>query len=266
MTVSHLYRIQSLGKRTNLVHLDKDRVSSTHFDAFLQELHIRNKEVVTNQLATVSDGSCKLHPVVPIVLVKTVLDGINRIFGDEFFQELDLLGSCELLAVSILLLTVLQLAVVVEPLTVLLNSKLAGSAVHCYLHILSRLITGILDCLTDALNRILYTIECRSETTLVADSSRKSTNLQELDQGMEHLSTHTDGLFLIRGTHRTNHKLLESDWRIRVSTAIDDVHHRNGKAVSVTTTDIAIQWDVEILGCSMSHCKRYAKNSIGSQV
>ena len=83
---------------------------------------------------------------------------------------------------------------------------------------------------------------------------------------MEHLCTHTDGLFLIRSTHRTNHKLLEGDWRIRVSTAIDDVHHRNGKGVSVATTDVAIQRDVEILGCSMSHCKRYAKNSIGSQV
>ena len=107
MTMSHLDSIQSLSKRANLVHLDKDRVGSTHFDALLQELHVGNKEVITNQLATVADGSCKLHPVVPIILVKTVLDGIDRIFGDEFFQELDLLGSCELLAVRIFLLTVL---------------------------------------------------------------------------------------------------------------------------------------------------------------
>ena len=266
MAMSHLYRIQSLGKRTYLVHLDKDRVGSTHFDALLQELHIRNKEVVTNQLATVADGSSKLHPVVPIILIKTVLDGINRIFAYQFFQELYLLCSRELLAVGILLLAVLQLAIIVIPFTVLLNSKLAGSAVHCYLHIPSRLITGIPDCLTDALKRILYAIERRSETTLVADSSRKTATLQELGQGMEHLCTHTDGLFLISSTHRTDHKLLESDWRIRVSTAIDDVHHRNGKAVSVATADIAIQRDVEILRSSMSRCKRYAKNSIGSQV
>ena len=40
-----LYSIQRLGERTNLVHLDKDRVSRSHLDALLQELHVRNKEV-----------------------------------------------------------------------------------------------------------------------------------------------------------------------------------------------------------------------------
>ena len=70
----------------------------------------------------------------------------------------------------------------------------------CILHILTRFITGILDCLTDAIKRILYAIERRSKTTLVADSCRKSAILQELGQGMEHLCPHTDGLLLIRKT------------------------------------------------------------------
>ena len=83
---------------------------------------------------------------------------------------------------------------------------------------------------------------------------------------MEHFGTHTDGLLLCRSPHRTNHELLESNRRIRVSTTIDDVHHRNGKCVSVAATDVAIQRDAEILGSSMSHCKRYAKNGIRTQV
>ena len=74
MTVSHLDSIQCLGKRTNLVHLDEDRVGSTHLDALLQEFHVGNKEVVTYQLATIADSSSQLHPVVPIVLVKAILD------------------------------------------------------------------------------------------------------------------------------------------------------------------------------------------------
>ena len=175
-----------------------------------------------------------------------------------------MLSSCEFLAVRILLLAVLQLAVIVIPLTILLNSELAGSAVHSNLHILSWLITSILDCLADALKGVLNAIECRSETALVADSSGKAATLQELCQGMEHLRTHTDCLLLIRSTHRTDHKLLESDWSIRVSTTVDDVHHRNWKGVSVATADVAIQRDMEILGSSMSHSKRYAKNGIGT--
>lgn len=97
MTVSHLDSIQCLGKRTNLVHLDEDRVGSTHLDALFQELHVGNKEVVTYQLTTVADGSGQLHPVVPIVLVKAILNRIDRIFGNQFFQELDLLSSSQFL-------------------------------------------------------------------------------------------------------------------------------------------------------------------------
>ena len=87
MTMSHLDSIQCLGERTNLVYLDEDRVSSTHLDTLLQELHVGYKEVVTYQLATVADGSGQLHPVVPIVFIKTILDRIDRIFGNQFFQE-----------------------------------------------------------------------------------------------------------------------------------------------------------------------------------
>ena len=93
MAMSHLDSIQCLGERTNLVHLDEDRVGSTHLDTLLQELHVSNKEVVTYQLATVADGSGQLHPVVPIGLIKTILNRIDRIFGNQFFQELDLLSS-----------------------------------------------------------------------------------------------------------------------------------------------------------------------------
>src|SRR5574344_987251 len=164
MTVSHLNSIQCLCKRTNLVYLDEDRVGSTHLDTLFQELHVGNKEIITYQLAAVADGSGQLHPVVPIVLIKTILNRIDRIFGNQFLQELDLLGSSQFLTIRILLLAILQLAVIVEPLTILLNGKLAGSTVHGNLHVLTWLITGIPDSLADAVERIFDTIECRSET------------------------------------------------------------------------------------------------------
>ena len=80
MTMSHLDSIQCLGERTNLVYLDEDRVGSPHLDALFQELHVGDKEIVAYQLATVAYGSSQLHPVVPIVLVKTILDRVDRIF------------------------------------------------------------------------------------------------------------------------------------------------------------------------------------------
>ena len=83
---------------------------------------------------------------------------------------------------------------------------------------------------------------------------------------MEHLCTHTDGLLLGRSTHRTDHKFLEGDRRIRVSTTIDDIHHRNRKSVSIATADVAIQWDVKILSSSMSHSQRNTEDGIGTQI
>ena len=266
MTMSHLNSIKGLSKRTNLVYLDKDRVGSTHLDTLFQELHICNKEVVTYQLATVANGSSQLHPVVPIVLIKTILNRIDRILGNQFLQEFDLLFSSQFLAIRILLLTILQLAVIIIPLTILLNGKLTGSTVHGYLHILSWLIASILNGLTDALECILDTIECRSKTALITYGSRKAAALQQFRQCMEHLSTHADGLLLGRSTHRTDHELLEGDRCIRVSTTINDVHHRNRKGVGIATADVAIQGDVQILGSSMCHSQRHTENSICTQV
>ena len=74
MTMSHFDSLEGFGERTNLVNFDKNRVGSTHADTFLQELNVGNEQVVSYKLATVSDGSGKLNPVVPVVLVETVLD------------------------------------------------------------------------------------------------------------------------------------------------------------------------------------------------
>ena len=151
MTMCHLDSIQGLGERTYLIDLDQDRVGCPHLDTFLQELDIGNEEVVTHQLATVTDGSGQLHPVVPVVLIQTILDRINRIFSYQFFQELDLLLGSEFLTIRILLLAILQLAIIIVPLTILLYGKLARSTVHGNLHVLAWLIASVLDSLADAL-------------------------------------------------------------------------------------------------------------------
>ena len=51
MTMRHFDSIQRLRQRTNLVDFDEDGVGAAKLDAFLQIVHIRYEEVVTNQLA-----------------------------------------------------------------------------------------------------------------------------------------------------------------------------------------------------------------------
>ena len=122
VTMSHLDSVEGLRERTDLVNLDQDRVGSAHLDTLLQELHVGNEEVVAYELAAVADALGQLHPVVPVVLIETILDRVDRILVDELLEVSDLLVGRELLTVRILLFTVLQLTIVVEPLAILANS------------------------------------------------------------------------------------------------------------------------------------------------
>lgn len=90
-TVSHFYGFEGFGKRTYLVHLDKNSVGSAHVDTLLEELSVGYKEVVAHELAAVTDALGEFYPVVPVVLVETVLDRVDRIFGDELLKVVYLL-------------------------------------------------------------------------------------------------------------------------------------------------------------------------------
>ena len=59
-----------------------------------------------------SDTACLVF--CSISLLRRVL---QLVFGNQFFQELDLLGSSQFLAIRILLLAILQLAIIIIPLT-----------------------------------------------------------------------------------------------------------------------------------------------------
>ena len=266
MTVCHLDSVESLCERTNLVNLDKDRVSSTHLDTLLQELHVGNEQVVAYELALVAYALCKFYPVLPVVLVETVLDRVDRILVDELLEVCNLLVCRELLTVRILLLTVLQLTIVVEPLTVLLNSELRSSAVHSDAYVLAWLVTSGLDSSHDSIQSILDTVEVRSETTLVTYSSRETASLQQLSEVVEYLSTHTYSLLDACSTNRTNHELLECDRSVRVCTTVNDVHHWERHCVAVATTDVAVQRDVKSLSSSLCCSQRNTEDSVSTEL
>ena len=79
---------------------------------------------------------------------------------------------------------------------------------------------------------------------------------------MENFCSHTDCFAFCLSTNRSNHKFLEGNRSIRVSTSVDNVHHWNWEHVSICTTNIAVERNIESLCCSLSCCKRNTKNSI----
>ena len=236
----HLYGIEGLGERTYLVHLDQDGVGSTHLDAFFKKLGVGHKEVVAHELHLVAQGLGEFHPALPVVLVETVLDRVDRILGDELLQVLDLLVVAQPLAVGILGHAVGQLLVVVVVAPAFLLAKLAGGAVHGYGHILARLVAGILDGLHDAAQGILDAVEGWGKAALVAHGRAQAALLEQLLQGMKHLGPHAYGFFLARCAHGAYHEFLEGNGSIAVRTAVDDVHHGHGQHIGVGAAYIAV--------------------------
>ncbi len=114
VALSHLDCAESLGERTDLVYFHEDRVCATVCDTFLKILHVGYEQVVAYKLATVADEVGKDLPAFPVILVHTVLDRVDRIFGDKFLEILGLLLACELLAVNLLGSAVLEVGVVIH--------------------------------------------------------------------------------------------------------------------------------------------------------
>ena len=113
---------------------------------------------------------------------------------------------------------------------------------------------------------ILRAVERGSETTLVAYGRREVTVVEHLLQVVEHLGAHADALLERRSAHGTDHKLLECDRSVRVRTAVDDVHHRNGQRLGVRAADIAIERHAEIVGGSAGNGQRHAEDGVCAEL
>ena len=91
MRCAVLYGTESLGKRTNLVNLYKDRVSATFVDTTLQIFNVCYEQVIAYKLATVTDKICEDLPAFPVIFSHTVLDRVDRIFINELLEVFSLL-------------------------------------------------------------------------------------------------------------------------------------------------------------------------------
>ena len=90
MCAGEFYAPQGFGHGTNLVQLDKDGICDAFTNSFLEDLRIRYKNIVANQLNFVAKALRERLPPCPIVLSQAVLERKNlRITFDPVGPELD---------------------------------------------------------------------------------------------------------------------------------------------------------------------------------
>ena len=77
--MSHLDGLQSLGNGSDLIQLNQNGVSAPQSDSLLKALCIGNEQIVAHKLYLIAQFFGHILPAFPVLLIQTVLNGINGI-------------------------------------------------------------------------------------------------------------------------------------------------------------------------------------------
>ena len=87
-------RFKCLGQGADLVELDQDGVGNALGDTFGENMGVRDKHIVPDDLDPVTESLCDDCPPIPILLGHAVFDGDNGIVVNQFLVVGDhLLGG-----------------------------------------------------------------------------------------------------------------------------------------------------------------------------
>lgn len=191
---------------------------------------------ITDNLSLTFGG--ELGPRLPVVLVEGVLNGDNRVLGHKVVVVLtELFTSQPLGGVRVGVLgfqridklvpgksrlrkdqTYLEVEIVLSILVEFRRSDVQGDGNLAF-------VTGSLDSFNQELERVLGTLDGRSETTFISDSSVSQTVLLLDDtlQSVVDLGTHLHGLGEAGSAGGQDHEFLEGETVTGVGTTVDNV-------------------------------------------
>ena len=191
--------IDRLGDGTDLVDLKEQAVGRSLLNGLLDLNGVGDGEVVANNLNLLSDLAADLGPVVPIVLVKGILNGDDGVLVAKLLVEGNHLITSEHEASILVGASGLEVKIIVVSLDHELrggNVKTDGDLVE-----VSSSLGGLHDHLKAGLN-----IAGRGEATLVTDESSITTELalDNLLEVVENLAANNHGLavYILFGSYR----------------------------------------------------------------
>ena len=198
-------------------------------NALGKTLCVRNEEVVAYELNLISEYFRHMFPTFPVFFIQAVFNGINRIFFDQGFPVVDQFFGC-------IFLTAFRQDVFACFTTL----PFAGCGINSQNEIFTRCIARFFYGSKNILDSVFIACQVGSKAAFITDGSSQTLFFQQGCQGMEYFCAPTQAFTEGRGTGRHNHKFLHV-YRIGcVSTAVQNIHHRNGQAISANAADVAI--------------------------
>ena len=234
--LGHLNGFKRFGKRTDLVDLDEDGVRNPLFNAFLKDGGIRHEEVVTHELDALAESGRELGPAFPVAFSHAVFDRDDRVLVDPVLENSDPFLGREGLARGLLhdVLAVFE--------------EFARGAVETDHDVLACFKAGSLDGFEDELDGFFMAFALGGEAALVTDGRGHAAGVDDLLEGMERLGTVAKGFTEGRSAHRNDHELLQVEVVVGVSTAVDDVHHRDGHLEGTHAAEVAVERHAGLFG------------------
>ena len=154
----HADGVQRFGDGADLVKLDENGVAAAEINAPAQTLGVRYKEIVADELHRAAKLLRHELPAFPVLFVKAVLNGTNRIFGAQLLpMPYKLLGRKFLLAFGKHILALFR------------TLPFACGSVDGQYKVASRLVPCFRNGLEKVADGVLVAGEIRCETAFIAD-------------------------------------------------------------------------------------------------
>ncbi len=144
--------------------------------------------------------------------------------------------------------------------------KFRRSGIQSNGHILSRFQTGLFNGFQHHLNGFFVGFQIGGETAFITHIGGLSAVFQHPLQGVEHFRPPTQGFAETGSAYGHNHELLEINGIVRMFSAIEDVHHRNGQPMGMNAAQIAEQLYTVLLRSRFGTSQGYAQNGVGAEV
>jgi len=107
--------------------------------------------------------------------------------------------------------------------------------------VLTGAVAGLFDGLDHGLDGGLVAGQVGGETAFVTDVGAHALGLQHFFQGMEDFRAHAQRFLEGGGLDGQHHKLLDVNRVVRVGTAVEDVHHRDGQGAGIDAAEVAVE-------------------------
>mmetsp|Transcript_51016 Transcript_51016/g.119606 ORF Transcript_51016/g.119606 Transcript_51016/m.119606 type:complete len:386 (+) Transcript_51016:757-1914(+) len=262
--LGHACCLDGLRHRPDLIHLQQQGIAGLAVQGLLHALGVGDQEVVSNNLDGLTHLGLELGVRLPVVLIKGILNGHERVLADPILVVRDHLLRCLLHTVGAL--GILEVQVVLLRLgTVKLRRR----------HIRSNFdlpgMARFLDRLHEHIKRLVVVLDAWRKTSFISNVAGILAVLLLDDALQVVVDLCTDDHGFLEGTcpHRKDHELLASQSVASMAAAVDDIERWDGHHEAVVRLprdpgDILVEGHPAGSCACSANCHGHGQHSIGS--